>query len=288
MVLPDGTLKELEARDPEAGKFLSTEGQMGVIVKAKIKVGKEPSQSFPFVIPFKKVGEAYTFAEKLASHSSLRPEDLVVYHSELIRVLKTQWDGATALGDEHLVLAVFSGEDQANKFKAYLRENKIVPGDEAVAKRLWEERFLPMSIKSLGPSLLAAEVLLPVGQAASYSEKIGEWGKKLGLTFYPTSHLVDPDHVLFLALITTDNRKAIFYVDLMLVPMMVRLAVQFYGGKPYGLGIWNTPFLKDLYPKEELKQLIQYKKKVDPCRDPQSGKVLRGFGQTGIASEVPL
>ena len=120
VVLPDGTLKELEARDPEMGKFLSTEGQMGVIVKAKIKVGKEPSQSFPFVIPFKKVGEAYAFAKKLASHSSLRPEDLVVYHSELIRVLKTQWDGATALGDEHLVLAVFSGEDQANQFKAYL------------------------------------------------------------------------------------------------------------------------------------------------------------------------
>ena len=31
--------------------------------------------------------------------------------------------------------------------------------------------------------------------------------------------------------------------------MMVRLAVQFYNGKPYGLGIWNTPFLKDLYPE---------------------------------------
>ena len=94
-----------------------------------------------------------------------------------------------------------------------------------------------MSIKSLGPSLLAAEVLLPVDQAASYSEKIGEWGKKLGLTFYPTSHLVDPDHVLFLALITTDHRKAIFYVDLMLVPMMVRLAVQFYQRE--ALRSWN-------------------------------------------------
>ena len=54
-----------------------------------------------------------------------------------------------------------------------------------------------MSIKSLGPSLLAAEVLLPIDQAASYTEKIGEWGRKLGLTFYPTSHLVNPEHVLF-------------------------------------------------------------------------------------------
>ena len=58
---------------------------------------------------------------------------------------------------------------------------------------------------------------------------------------------------------------------------MVRLAVQFYNGKPYGLGIWNTPFLKDLYPKEELKELIRYKKKVDPAGHPQSRKVLRSL-----------
>jgi len=43
-----------------------------------------------------------------------------------------------------------------------------------------------------------------------------------------------------------------------------RLAVQFYEGKPYGLGIWNTPFLRDLYPDEEQKRLVEFKKKVDP------------------------
>ena len=55
--------------------------------------------------------------------------------------------------------------------------------------------------------------------------------------------------MLFLAMVASDQRKAIFYADLLLVPMMVRLAVQYYHGKPYGLGIWNTPFLRDLYPK---------------------------------------
>ena len=138
-----------------------------------------------------------------------------------------------------------------------------------------------MSIKHLGPSLLAAEVILPLDQAASYFEKINEWGKHLGVTFYPSSHLISQEQVLFLAMITSDHRKAIFYVDLMLVPMMVRLAVQFYHGKPYGLGIWNTPFLRDLYSKEELKELIRYKKKVDPAGILNPGKFFSVSGRLG-------
>jgi hypothetical protein len=51
---------------------------------------------------------------------------------------------------------------------AYLAERGMTPGDDASARHLWNERFLPMSIKSLGPSLLAAEVRLPIDQVAAY------------------------------------------------------------------------------------------------------------------------
>ncbi len=278
---PDGIVKELGAEEPEIRNFLSTEGQMGIIVKIVLKVGRQPSQWFPFVIPFENPTKAYAFAKEIASHPSMKPDDLVIYHSDLIRVLKSQSDKGMAVGDEDIVLAVFSEEKQASLFRAYLEERKIRMGEEAIAKRLWDERFLPMSIKSLGPSLLATEVLLPVDRVASYHQKINEWGKKLGITFYPTSHLVDQENVLFLALLTTDHRRLIFYVDLMLVPMMVRLAVQQFGGKPYGLGIWNTPFLRDLYSKEELKQLRQYKKKVDPAGILNPGKFFEVSGKLG-------
>jgi len=158
--------------------------------------------------------------------------------------------------------------------------------DEGSARYLWEERFLPMSIKHLGPSLLAAEVVLPLDQVAPYFEKISEWGKRLGVTFYPSSHLINPKQVLFLAMITSDHRNALFYVDLLLIPMMVRLAIQFYGGKPYGLGIWNTPFLRDLYPKEELKQLVEYKKKVDPDGILNAGKFFAVSGKLGPLQKI--
>src|SRR4030066_307273 len=182
---------------------------------------------------------------------------------------------------KNLVLTVFSNDEQAHRFKTYLDEHKIKTADDASANYLWEERFLPMSIKHLGPSLLATEVILPLTQVADYEEKISQWGKHLGVTFCPSSHLINKDQVLFLAMITSDRRKAIFYIDLMLVPMMVRLAVQFYHGKPYGLGIWNTPFLRDLYSKEQVKELVRYKKKVDPQRILNPGKFFTVSGRLG-------
>jgi ferredoxin len=147
-------------------------------------------------------------------------------------------------------------------------------------------QFLPMSIKNLGPSLLATEVLLPLDQVVSYQENISQWGKHVGVTLYPEAHLINADQVLFLALMTSDNRKAIFYVDLLLVPMMVRLAVQFYQGKPYGLGIWNTPFLRNLYPEEEQKRLIEFKKKVDPKGILNPGKFFQVSGKLGPLQKV--
>ena len=286
VITPDGKVLDLKAEDPEITHFLSTEGQMGIIVKATLKVGHRPSQWFPFLLTFEKASHAYDWARKLSRHPSLKPHDLIIYHTELTRVLKEQSNGKMSIEDKNAVLVAFADEGQARGFRAYLNEHGIQIADEASANYLWEERFLPMSIKHLGPSLLATEVLLPLDQVAAYFEKINEWGKRLGVTFYPSSHLISQEQVLFLAMVASDHRKAVFYIDLMLVPMMVRLAVQFYQGKPYGLGIWNTPFLRDLYSKEELKELVRYKKKVDPAGILNPGKFFSVSGRLGPLQKI--
>ena len=163
VITPEGKVRDLTSDDPEIGYFLSTEGQMGIIVKATLKVGRRPSQWFPFVLPFERTSAVYAFAKQISHHPSLKPDDLIVYHSELTRILKAQSNGKMSIGDKHLVLVAFADDEQARGFEAYLDERGIQPADRTSAQYLWEERFLPMSIKHLGPSLLAAEVLLPSG-----------------------------------------------------------------------------------------------------------------------------
>ncbi|MDP2972936.1 MAG: FAD-binding protein, partial [Deltaproteobacteria bacterium] len=286
VITPDGKIKDLKAIDPETGYFLSTEGQMGIIIKATLRVGPKPSRWYPLAVSFEKPASAYAFAKRLSLHPSIKPDDIIVYHSELIRILGEQSNNGISVQDGNLVLTVFTDDKEAHAFKAYLIEQGIQLADEEFADHLWEERFHPMSIKTLGPSLLATEVVLPLDQVAPYHEKISEWGNRLGITLYPSSHLIQDGKVLFMAMLATDQRKAIFYADLLLIPMMVRLAVQHYHGKPYGLGIWNTPFLNDLYPKEERKRLIRYKKKVDPAGVLNAGKFFGASGRLGPLQKI--
>ena len=281
VITPEGTIKDLSAEDPEMSYFISTEGQMGIIVKATLRVSKRPVRWYPVVVPFEKSSSAYGFAKEMACHPSLKPEDIVVYHSDFIRALELRSDGKSDVENRHLVLVAFPEEREVRTMEAYLAERQLSPVDEAFANGLWEKRFLPMSIKQLGPSLLASEMILPIDRVAPYVEKVNEWGKRLAVTLYPIAHVVNEKEVLFLAMLATDNRKNIFYLDLMLVPMMLRLAVQSYGGKPYGIGVWNTPFLRHLYTEEELKQLVRYKKKVDPAGILNSGKFFTTSGRWG-------
>jgi glutamate synthase domain-containing protein 2/FAD/FMN-containing dehydrogenase/ferredoxin len=281
VITPDGTIKDLSVDDPENHYFISTEGQMGIIIKAVLRVSKRPDRWFPVVLSFKTSSSAYDFVKEAASNPSIKPEDVVVYHSDFIHALNLPSNGVPSAERRHLVLMAFPEAKEALVFEAYLAERRLVPADGAFAEALWEKRFLPMSIKQLGPSLLASEMILPIDQAPSYIEKVNEMGKRLAVTLYPIAHLVNPKEVLFLAMLATDNRKNIFYLDLMLIPMMLRLAVQSYGGKPYGIGIWNTPFLRHLYTREELKQLNRYKKKVDPAGILNSGKFFATSGRWG-------
>jgi len=103
-------------------------------------------------------------------------------------------------------LTAFTEEEQANEFKAFLVEQGMTAAHEASANHLWSERFLPMSIKDLGPSLLAPRssclwirCLLP--------REYRSVGKHVGVALYPAAHLINADQVLFLALMTSDNRR---------------------------------------------------------------------------------
>jgi glutamate synthase domain-containing protein 2/FAD/FMN-containing dehydrogenase/ferredoxin len=285
-ITPDGKVLTLAAADPEIEKFLATEGQMGIIVEATLRVGRQPSRWYPYLIPFASTADAYAFVQCLSRHTALHPDDLVVYHRALLGALKGQENSKISVPDGDCVLAVFEDAEQAGLFEAFLREQRLPKGDEESARCLWDERFLPMSIKSIGPSLLAAEVTLPIDQVAAYNATIQEWGKRLGVKFYSTSHVIGEGQALFLPLIASDYRATLFYVDLVLIPMLVRLAIQGFKGKPYGLGVWNTPFLNDLYSEKERKELVRYKKKVDPLGILNAGKFFGTQGKLGPLQKI--
>lgn len=281
VVTPDGRVKVLSQGDPEMSYFIATEGQLGIITQATLQVARKPSRWYPVAVAFGNSHSAYSFAKGLASHPTLQPEDIVLYHPNLVSTLHLPSDSHIDTGSRHLVLATFADETEATHLHRYLNERGILPLDDALASDLWEKRFLPMSIKSLGPSLLASEVILPIDHVSPYLEKLDQMAKNLAVRLYPVGHLINPKEVLLLVMMTTDNRKNLFYLDLIFIPMMLKLAVQSHRGKPYGIGIWNTPFLRYLFSREALRALRQYKKTVDPAGILNPGKFFATTGRWG-------
>jgi glycolate oxidase len=46
-----------------------------------------------------------------------------------------------------------------------------------------------------------------------------------------------------------------------------------YGGRPYGVGLWNTPYLSRLYDRAQLAELKQRKARLDPAGIMNPGKL---------------
>jgi FAD/FMN-containing dehydrogenase len=65
VITASGEIRDLEAGSPDIGYFLATEGQMGIIVRATLRVGRRPSQWYPFAVSFDEPAPAYAFAKKL-------------------------------------------------------------------------------------------------------------------------------------------------------------------------------------------------------------------------------
>jgi ferredoxin len=63
-----------------------------------------------------------------------------------------------------------------------------------------------------------------------------------------------------------DFSKSIHYIlSLLFIQLLVRMAVRF-GGHPYGIGIWNTPFITSKFKKDQLDELKRKKQEIDPTQ----------------------
>ena len=210
VITPEGKIRDLKAGDPEIDYFLSTEGQMGIIVKATLRVGQQPSQWYPFVIPFEEPASAYAFTKRLSLHPSIKPDDLIVYHSDWCASSKHNPTEECPLRMEiwsWLFLQMLRKPASSRhiwvnmEFKLRTKNQQTISGKSGSfpcpsspwAPLSWPPRWFSLWIR-WPPTI----------------EKISEWGKRLGVTLYPTSHLVRPGQVLFLAMIATDHRKPFF------------------------------------------------------------------------------
>ena len=152
-------------------------------------------------------------------------------------------------------------------------KSQLLPDE--IAHHEWENRFKIMIIKRLGPSLVPAEVVVPLenlGKVIAELEKlVNQPLVKEGIAIRQGAN--GKPEVVILGFIPSDQRrfKYNFVFGLSLTVMSI---AEKFGGRAYSTGLYYANKVSKIMTKSRLERLTAFKKEVDPQNIMNPGKVL--------------
>ncbi len=284
-----GEVRDLSPADPDFGCFAGTEGELGIVMEATLRLRDMPAGSYPHLLYFPSDSAAFAFIGRYAAEAAGTPQA-----PNVIRFLDSNHLGdvnritrSDILRPGAAVLVELGSVGDERHFRDYLSREAARGIEEAppyVASFLWNERLFGMKTKRLGPSILASEVISPIASAAAFIARAKKLGRYFGVEVCIDSYVIDARRTLVMSTFLCDSRALKYYINLPLVAMITRAAVQ-HGAEPYGLGLWNAAFVHDLYGDARLRELKAFKAQADPAGILNPGKFF-GVGARGIGGLV--
>jgi FAD/FMN-containing dehydrogenase/ferredoxin len=269
---PDGAIQVLNSRNKSIKDLFGTEGQFGILTEITLHVRPKPHHSGACLLTFNSPESVLEFTEKFSSHNV--PASHAAYfdrkYMQKENILFSELTGLTdqIVPEKDTVLLHFETKESEQNFLSSLNGNSEQIQENRIAARyLWSERFFPLKAQRISPGLLGTEVVVPGENMSRYIRKIRKLGRYFNIT--PTIEVIfcrKEKHFSNLVILSfsCDYSKKLHYIlSLLFIQLLVRLAVRCQG-YPYGLGIWNTPFVKSKYKKDMLDELKKKKHAIDP------------------------
>ncbi len=154
---------------------------------------------------------------------------------------------------------------------------------DKIARHEWEHRFKFMVVKRLGPSLVPAEIVIPLSSLgdvmAEIEEKVNQPVVKEGVVVRE-GRGGEPE-VVILGFIPSDQRKFTYNFVFGLVLTVMKIAAR-HGGRPYSTGLYFASKADDILGAERAARLKAFKREVDPRKLFNPAKVVGG-GAAGTA-----
>jgi FAD/FMN-containing dehydrogenase len=255
--------------------FIDSNGALGIITKVVLKV-----------IPFRTIKPLLiSFQDKEQTASAMqailricRPFYLHFITDEFYGMLKEVGKAPDA-GGEWLVLCALEGteeetEDLTRKITEKMSMYHATIESEHLAEHEWEERFYPMRIKRLGPSLAPSEVYVPLERLVDFIDHCNRHfkGERLAME----GAVNHRDEVAVLTWFLDDERRRIpflfgWYRSLDVINLGIK-----NGGRAYSIGMWNVAHSRKFYGKEKYTEMARLKQRMDKKTYLNSHKVFPG------------
>lgn len=278
IVLPDGEIVQVtNDSDPPLAWFAGTAGTMGILTEFELKVRRAPEAESHHLISFPTRAALREAAVALAQ-SQTRP--YYMHYSDVSYHRLLEQAGYKSAGDRPALEVDFEGRPE-EVYQGVGNLRAIVArtgGEEApaeVARREWEERFRALRIKRSSPSLLAAKVWLPLDEVDGFIHDVERLGRRMGVEFYNYGVIAAPDAAIAFVMYRSDETKVIEYIMSLSITKRLHDIGLRHGGHPYGIGLWNTPYLHDIFTQEQIAEMRRRKAAQDPRDVLNPGKLYR-------------
>ena len=263
--------------------FIGSEGTLGVITKATIKLYPKPEVFLPI---------SYSLPDMDAASQAmtmLTKEDFIPLHISYLD--KNHSEYLIELGlSTHEVNALVNIALEGSKATVAEQET-IIDGimatfggeklDKSMAVHEWDERYFELRVKPLGPSLILYEVFVPVSKLYEAIARFNDFAAKRKLPTGVTGIITDRNTATLMPYFLVDERKLIeFMTSLSTVAALSDIAFDL-GGRPAGLGTFWAANLPRLHGKAS-HVMDDIKTAIDPYGLLNPGKTLEGVTRYGI------
>jgi Fe-S oxidoreductase/FAD/FMN-containing dehydrogenase len=141
--------------------------------------------------------------------------------------------------------------------------------DAELAGLEWEERFYPMRLKALGPSMIQSEATIPTEKLPAFARNIGQRIK--GVTFDGTLINQGKETAILTYALEDERRRGFtlaYPTNLTAIEEARKL-----GGRAYAIGMYLTDEAGKVFGENTLRKIYDFKKEVDPDGIMNPGKV---------------
>lgn len=262
-----------------------TYGTLGIITKVTLRTVPR-LQLLPFACSFDNMNDLVEATQHIL-------ETALPYHlryldsnhtSKLAALIGSplEWDKFILAGALHGT--IYDNEDAMDAIVRIVDDNNGTMLDENRADFYWAERFFPLRFKRQGPSLVPAEVLVPVESLARLHE---DTLASLGSSKIAVEGTVGANgEASYLVWILDDERKRLRYTIGWHRSFDIASLAPKHDGSAYAIALWNAHHATDFYGDAKFRHLVELKKKVDPKNLLNPLKVFGGRAKVAWQSQV--